>query len=638
MKYRIITLVCACLFFTGCQIIEEGEVDYVRTIENSSLNAKDLSRCNKELYDTSELTRAGVTRECYETLYRKYTRVPQIKSGETISVHLMQAFNGVAFEWKNASEFFGRKGSNAEIVIIANVCEQGKAGCSMSFGPSSDRNGRVIFYSNGVKALQYLNFSYLPVYGPIKYEGGPLIIQLTIVELDDPSDQQKAMLKTLASAGQQLYPPASEVLTVLDSVGSAILANSTDDILFRYSMTLVPDSNSHNYQSPIVAEGNYAFIRKSTNKGPLEQEVFDDLMFDNLSGRLVQECSEKENKKTINNHDDGTSDTFDYIPCTLDLNTGKMFKDYRKNTYLTFQIKSGFVEKTLDNIQTFEMLLNDINQATDENTSQAIAAISDLQATFISNSVENNLLKSLNEAKSIARNIPNDQFDLFSVQTSELINLYQLEVGKLANNNCYLSNATAQCKQLISEKKLTSFQLDFRSFLKSLNPTSNTAISTMIPMGAQSLQTESSLQTAFENGYKVFFNSAVYESFMANFKVINNLSENIKQLKGKDDNSYAKYISHRAKLLNEEISQFLTRLSYDHALSTSLQCSAVTSQSCYLYLTNSDKKKVLTAFNEYLKSNNIESLTLDSTNNSSLTNSLLPTNTSKILKEISNKF
>ncbi|WP_105171879.1 hypothetical protein [Pseudoalteromonas sp. T1lg24] len=459
MKQNIIFLFFISFLFSGCQIIEEGEVDYVRTIENSGLNVKDLTSCNQELYDNSELTRAGLTRECYETLYRKYTKVPQIDSGETISVHLMQAFNGAAFEWRNASEFFGGRGSNAEIVIIANVCEQGKAGCSLSFGPSSDKNGRVIFYSNGVKALQYLNFSYLPVYGPIKYEGGPLIIQLTIIELDDPSDQQKAILNSLASAGQKLYPPASEVLTVLDSVGSAIMSNSSDDVLFRYSMTLVPALSSNNYQSPIVAEGNYAFIRKNTNKGPLEKEIFDTLFFDNSSGRLVEECSDNENKKNIIRYEDDTYEEQDFIPCTLDLNTGKMFKDYRDNTYLTFQVKSGFVEKTLDNIQTFQMLLSDLNQADDEGASKTIDAISKLEGELNSKAVENNLLKSLNSLKNIVKSIPKDKFDLFSLQAFKLTELYDNEVGKLITD-CNTVSDKKLCERQISVEQLMSFQLN----------------------------------------------------------------------------------------------------------------------------------------------------------------------------------
>jgi len=70
---RSIILLILIIFFHGCASIEEGEVDYVRTIANKSIDAKTKAKCTSELYSISEYSRAGVTRECYETLYRKYT-------------------------------------------------------------------------------------------------------------------------------------------------------------------------------------------------------------------------------------------------------------------------------------------------------------------------------------------------------------------------------------------------------------------------------------------------------------------------------------------------------------------------------------------------------------------------------------
>lgn len=611
-------LVMVCLY--GCQIIEEGEIDYVRTIADQGLNARNMATCNQELYNKSEFARAGVTRECYETLYRKYTKVPQIAAGETISVHLMQAFNGIAFESKNFSETFGNRGSNAEIVIIANVCEQGKSGCSMAFGPKSDKKGRVIFYSNGVKALQYLNFSFLPVYGPIEYEGGPLVIQISIIELDDPSDQQKAMLKSLASAGQQMYPPASNVLTVLDSVGSAILSNSADDILFRYSMTLVPDSNSNNYQSPIVAEGNYAFVRKNTSKGPLEQEIFDKLMFDNLSGRLVEECSDKENIKTIKQNQDGSSSEHDYIPCTLDLTTGRMFKDYRSNTYLTFQIKSGFVPKTLDNLQTFEMLLNDINQAADESALGAIDAIESLQLKFSSKAANNTLLKSLNALDITLAKVPRDEFDLFSVQAFELTEHYENELNKLKLENCYTDTATDKCKALITKEQLTSFQLKLRTLLKSINPNPAKPINDMIPTGITPLSTKSEVTAELENGYKAFYNKSIFASYMAELEVIKNMTVNITELRKSDTNS--KYIEQRTRLLVEQVKKFLGNLLDGVEFRNQLSCSAITETSCYLYTDAKQTLLLAKMFNTYASKFGVTSNKLDLTSDSSLATSL----------------
>ncbi len=624
------------IFFTllsGCQIIEEGEVDYVRTIANNGLDAGNLASCNKELYKKSELVRAGVTRECYESLFRKYTGAPQIETGDTISVHLMQAFNGAAFEWKNTSEFFGSRGSNAEIVIIANVCEQGKAGCSMSYGPSSDKNGRVIFYSNGVKALQYLNFSYLPVYGPIKYEGGPLVIQITIIELDDPSDQQKAMLKSLSSAGQKMYPPASEVLTVLDSVGSAILSNSSDDVLFRYSMTLVPNSNSNNYKSPIIAEGNYAFIRKATEKGPLETEVIDKLMFDNLTGRLVEDCSPQEDKLTIKEAANGEKKAYDYSPCTLDLNTGEMFKDYRKNTYLTFQIKSGFVEKTLDDIQSFEMLLQDLNQASDEDAIKAIQAISELESEFSSRSMENALKKSLNNLEEMVRSFPKDVYGRFESEAFNLSQIYESELAKLISD-CKTTKKSV-CKDYISEKNLEKFQFQLRQFVRDINPNPSKAVTAIIPMGLNPLSSAADLEAALISGYQKIYNKATVEMYLAELEVIRNLSDNLKSLKESEVNEA--YIAQRKKLLEKKVLELLTGLAYNHSRALTLGCKSI-DKMCYPYLLRSDKVKNTDFFNQYLTQHGVSTPQIDSSDDTSLTTSLKNDKIISTLSAILSKF
>lgn len=620
------------IFLNGCQVIEEGEVDYVRTISNQGLSAKNLAQCDQKSYDHSEFTRAGVTRGCYETLYRKYTSVPQIDSGDTISIHLMQAFNGFAIESKNFQETFGKRGANAEMVIIANVCEQGKSGCSMAFGPKSDKSGRVIFYSNGVKAKQYLNFSFLPVYGPIEYEGGPLIIQITIVELDDPSEQQKAMLKTLAATGQQMYPPASDVLTVLDSIGSAILSNSSDDILFRYSMTLVPESNSENYQSPVIAEGNYAFVRKRTEKGPLEKEIFDHLMFDNLSGRLVEKCTEKENEPIIQNDKNGNPKEFDFGPCTLDLNTGEMYKDYRTNTYLTFQIKSGFVAKTLDNIQTFEILMNDLNEATDKSALEAIEAISSLKSKVSSKAIDNKLLEKLNNLRKILNKVPQDKFDIFSIQVFELVDFYGTEIDKLDRNDCFLSNAKDECKNLLTKEQLTNLQMKMRSLLKSINPNPTKAIGTIIPTGVLSLASPDNARTEFENGYKKFFNKATFEQYGAELKTISNLSDNIVELIS--SKSHNAYIDQRRKLLSSQIKSLLNKLATNNAIRTQLNCTIIMNNSCYLYLLSSDAMEVATVFNRYGSRFGVSNNALDTTNDSTLAASLVPSKIEAIINDV----
>ena len=171
-------LLAFCLFLNACSNISEGEVDYTRTVDNAVIPSQ---TCSSDDYASSLKTPAGVTRKCYETLYRKYQDAPAIKEGSTISVHMMQGYVLGSHEWRTPYEFFSGNSANAEVVVIASVCEQGIAGCGLAFGPSSDKVGRVVYFSDGVKAKQYLNFSYLPVYGPIEYKGGPLVVKLSIL-------------------------------------------------------------------------------------------------------------------------------------------------------------------------------------------------------------------------------------------------------------------------------------------------------------------------------------------------------------------------------------------------------------------------------------------------------------------------
>ncbi len=609
------------LSMQGCSSIEEGEIDYVRTIANKSTLAKNNAQCRPELYEQSEYTRAGVTRSCYETLYRKYTKVPQIDIDENISIHLMQGFNGFSTEIRTPAEFFRRKGANAEMVVIANVCEQGVNGCSLQFGPESDKKGRVVYYSNGVKANQYLNFSYLPVYGPIKYKGGPLIIQISIIELDDLSDQQKNLLNVLADMGKKAYPPASAALQVLDTVGSSLLAGSNDDILFRYTMSLVPQSNSKNFQSPIVAEGNYAFIRKNTWKGALEQEVFDKLKFDNLSGRLVKKCSKEEDKETHYVDQKGEIiKKVDDNPCTLDINTGQSYKDYRDNTYLTFQIKSGFAENSLNNIQTFESLLSEINAISDEGALKAIEAFTELKEGITSAAKYNSLAKKLNDIEKTVGRTHDDLFEKYRLQIFQLLGDYKSQIAKLIVDNCHTTPTLSACKLLINEEQLTKIQLDIRTLLNRMNP-SLSSITTLIPSGITVLPNPDTLQTELEKGYKTYFNKMVIEQYLGQFNVIKNLTSNIADLTVTDGNE--NYITVRKAVLKSELSRYLRRLGNDASLLQTGTCTSITDGSCYRYPDEAQLIELSTLFNTYGTSHSITAQQkIDITNKAKIASSL----------------
>ena len=469
--------VCSCfisVLLTGCSNINEGEVDYVRTVSNKILPTQD---CAQEDYGTSLNTPAGVTRKCYETLYRKYQDVPAIKQGDTISVHMMQGYILGSSEGRTPYEFITGRSANAEVVVIASVCEQGIAGCGLEFGPSSDKAGRVIYFSDGVKAKQYLNFSYLPVYGPIEYRGGPLIIKLSILELDDMSDKQVSLLKALAEQGKKAYPPASTALTLLDTLGASLLQGSGDDINFRYTMTLVPGTGDRSYNYPTLSAGNYAFLKKDTVKGPQEQEIWKHLMFDQVSGRLVMKCNEKDydkgiySFKTVDKKGKNQSEIIDYTYCTSDGAGGDGVKDFRDRTYLTFQIQTGFAERTLDQPQTLQALISDINAQKDIDAQFVSEATDSLGEYLTRTSIENKLNRPLAAIKSSFAGGLYFDLDRVTLEANKFIEEYIKAVND-RNSKCN-GGSTKNCDDALSEDDIWSVTHNTRQLIISMDPTAD---------------------------------------------------------------------------------------------------------------------------------------------------------------------
>lgn len=459
-------LLAFCLFLNACSNISEGEVDYTRTVDNAVIPSQ---TCSSDDYASSLKTPAGVTRKCYETLYRKYQDAPAIKEGSTISVHMMQGYVLGSPEWRNPYEFLSGHSTNAEVVVIASVCEQGIAGCGLAFGPSSDKVGRVVYFSDGVKAKQYLNFSYLPVYGPIEYKGGPLVVKLSILELDDMSDKQVGLLKSLAEQGKKAYPPASTALTLLDTLGASLLQGSGDDVNFRYVMTLVPGTGNKGYSHPTLSAGNYALLKKDTIKGPQEQEIWKHLKFDHVSGRLVQRCDQDDEKNGTyyapGPDDETKGKKLDYTYCTATTGSGYGYKDFRERTYLTFQIQTGFAERTLDQPQTLQALINDINAQKDIDAQFVIDATDNLEGYLSRTTIENKLKRPLAAIKSSAAAGLKYELDTVLLEANKFAQKYTKTIND-RNTNCPGNN----CDDELTEDEIWSITQDARQIALELTP------------------------------------------------------------------------------------------------------------------------------------------------------------------------
>jgi hypothetical protein len=300
-RRTVFTLVLTTL--AACSTLNEGQIDYRRAASDGALQDK----------------------------YAKPDNDAVIHKCESISVHLQQVF---IKDFSEATDRFLNKITfnqvkvRGEIAIIAKVFELG-TGQTPDFTLAATKSGgRLIYYSGDVRpGGHFLNFSALPVYGPISYGGRPLVIQLTVIEMDNAEAAQiKSLLKTLAGLGAAAYPPASPVLAVLDRVGEQLLKGDVDDTDFRYSFVLHPYAGDADPRYPILAVGDYALVKESTDMGcpGFCDTEWGPMRFDGGQGRLIR----TEPKQ----------------------NTTPLFKD---RTYLIVQINKGFEAGPLDVAQAF---------------------------------------------------------------------------------------------------------------------------------------------------------------------------------------------------------------------------------------------------------------------------------------------
>jgi hypothetical protein len=245
-------VVCCALLLSGCAIINEGSVDYRKTkiapVSSKSAVPRVIGLEEKNVYPSDALTVIDHTK------------------GDTVSVFLQTGFIKDFVEFPaliSKGEFIPR----GEMAIIVNVFELGE-GKDFSYAPGDFQKGRVIFFSDDVRKGQFLNFNYLPIYGPKPYTGKTLGIEITIMELDSESKALKSLLGVLAGVGAIAYPASSPVLALLNKLGGAMLSGSHDDRLFKYYMTLNPAGGNQAVKYPILAEGHYVFLRKEDRRAP----------------------------------------------------------------------------------------------------------------------------------------------------------------------------------------------------------------------------------------------------------------------------------------------------------------------------------------------------------------------------------
>ncbi len=187
---------------------------------------------------------------------------PIVQRGQIISVYMQQAYiKDFSERWEGLwEELLGSK--RGEIAIVARVAELDDKS-DFDFTVTGRDRGRLVYYSEGVQPGQYLNFSQLPIYGPIEYKGKPLVMEFYIIELDVKENTEiSGMLSAAAGLGAVAYPPASPILKVLDTIGGGLLKANKSDLEFKYhAAILAGDNQLKSLKAGMLEFGNYAFVR-----------------------------------------------------------------------------------------------------------------------------------------------------------------------------------------------------------------------------------------------------------------------------------------------------------------------------------------------------------------------------------------
>jgi len=304
-------------YITGCAYSNEGAVDLRRVNAKSSVQV-----LHKEVAPLYKLQIKNFSLGSdQEVVFRE---------GDSLSMHLRSAYIKT-FSDDHLSPYFTKAftrqwgKANGELAIVANALEM-KDGNELSF--NNQRDGRVVFYSDDVNQGQFLNFNNMPIYGPLEFEGNPVALRLTILELDVSSAQGKAMLKTVSEYGSQAYPPASPVLGILNGLGNTLLAGDQTDTEFRYSMIFDPQQGSQHINHFVLEAGNYILIRSEDRDVPFD---WNKVFFDENEAKLYKKA--EQNHKTDIKYDEFTDAT--YLVVEINKNISNKNVELEQNNYGT---------------------------------------------------------------------------------------------------------------------------------------------------------------------------------------------------------------------------------------------------------------------------------------------------------------
>lgn len=331
------------LSIQGCVTMNQGTSTFYQP---KPIDQADLLGCQKLVPEySSEGDSATLFKRFYAPSEIKESN--RIKEGSSLYVSLLYG-QFVDISEKGEQFIIGKK-ARAEIAILANVREfDGR----IDHTDKAKQGAKVIFYSDGVRVDgQALNFTSIPMYGPLKYNGGVLTVQVYVLEQDGKeSAQLSGVLKQLASLGKIAYPPGTGQLKLLEEVGGAlILAGGKDDQEFYHLLALHPDTGVGHIPQATLQAGNIVLIK------------------DNFDEKINGNSPAK-----------GERQNHDHSSFCLNPHDGKLYsldnselKPVTNKSYLTIQINSGYpaLASKLQAQQTYSELVDEqLKQASSEDS------------------------------------------------------------------------------------------------------------------------------------------------------------------------------------------------------------------------------------------------------------------------------
>ncbi|HXH53013.1 MAG TPA: hypothetical protein VNH53_06250 [Sphingomicrobium sp.] len=286
------------VFLAGCAIVDTGEIDYRRV---EPVRSEQLARAtgfsepggdcapqpgNERLAQCNPLLPAPLVR-------KNQTIGAPIKRNDVYSVSLE---HGVIahmveprFAFRRAAMLKNPLRKVGEVLVLATVFEfpanSADTAASRFIELTQLGDAKVVYYSPDVEAKQDLNFSNIPLLPPTRYNGNPVAIQIVVLELDRMSGPMQGLLKQLAQLGvESNILPGGPAASTLVKLGTSMIANDHDDVIFEYRFVLDPSDGTMSADTPRFEAGRYVLRRGDERRA---DQIWRNLRLDHNTGKLI---------------------------------------------------------------------------------------------------------------------------------------------------------------------------------------------------------------------------------------------------------------------------------------------------------------------------------------------------------------